>query len=324
VRFGFFVVITHFLKVHPGASGPVVFRENLISLPESRFPAAGERRLFMEMELRDAVHPEHARRLDTEGLRRHFLIGGLFPADGIRLVYSAYDRLIVGGCAPARPLELAADKKSIGADRFLERRELGVVNIGAPGTVTVDGKRFDLGPRDALYAGMGAEKIVFESADPKKPARFYFNSVPAHHAWPTVKVSEAAAARAALGEADKCNRRTINKYIHPDGVRSCQLVMGLTRLEPGSVWNTMPVHTHARRVEAYLYFDLAEKEVVFHVLGEPGETRHLVVRNGEAVLHPSWSIHAGAGTRSYSFIWGMAGENQTFSDMDEVPMTALR
>jgi 4-deoxy-L-threo-5-hexosulose-uronate ketol-isomerase len=276
------------------------------------------------MEIREAVHPEHARHFTTEELRRHFLVSALFPADDVRLVYSACDRLIVGGCAPVKPLMLKADHKVIGADSLLERREMGVINIGAPGVVTVDGKAYALSERDGLYIGMGAKEVSFESAEAARPARFYLNCAPAHHAYPTVKVGLAEAERSALGSPEKSNKRTICKYIHPKGVQSCQLVMGLTLLEPNNVWNTMPCHTHGRRMEAYLYFNLPGNEVVFQIIGEPTETRHLVVRNEEVVLHPSWSIHSGVGTSNYSFIWGMAGENQTFSDMDEVPMTSLR
>jgi 4-deoxy-L-threo-5-hexosulose-uronate ketol-isomerase len=276
------------------------------------------------MEIRNAVHPDQAVLLDTAELREHFLVQNLFVPGALKLVYTHYDRLIVGGACPVDALALEADPAVIGAAFLLERREMGVINIGAPGTVTVDGTRYPLGPKDGLYIGRGSRTVGFESADPRQPARFYLNSAPAHASHPTQAITPAAAAAVQLGSMEKSNRRTIRKYIHPDGVRSCQLVMGMTTLEAGSVWNTMPTHTHPRRIEAYLYFDLPEDEVVMHVMGEPRETRHLVVRDGEAVLSPSWSIHSGVGTCAYTFIWGMAGENQTFTDMDAVPMAALK
>jgi 4-deoxy-L-threo-5-hexosulose-uronate ketol-isomerase len=276
------------------------------------------------MEIRNAVHPDQAVLLDTAELREHFLVQNLFMPGALKLVYTHYDRLIVGGACPVEALALEADPAVIGAAFLLERREMGVINIGAPGAVTVDGTRTPLGPKDGLYIGRGSRTVSFESDDPRQPARFCINSAPAHASHPTQAIAPAAAAAVQLGSMEKSNRRTIRKYIHPDGVRSCQLVMGMTTLEAGSVWNTMPTHTHPRRIEAYLYFDLPEDEVVLHVMGEPRETRHLVVRDGEAVLSPSWSIHSGVGTCAYTFIWGMAGENQTFTDMDAVPMTALK
>ena len=276
------------------------------------------------MEIRNAIHPEHARQFDTKKLREHFLITNLFKPDEIRLVYSYYDRLIIGGICPQKALTLKVDEKIIGASYLLKRREMGVINIGARGRVSVDGEDFDMDSRDGLFIGMGAEVVVFSSADAKRPARFYINCAPAHMTYPTTKLTFNEAEPVHLGEREKSNKRTIRKYIHPDGARSCQLVMGMTTLEPGCVWNTMPVHTHQRRMEAYLYFEMAEEEVVFHFMGEPSETRHLVVRNEEVVLSPSWSIHSGAGTASYTFIWGMVGENQTFTDMDAVAMAELK
>lgn len=276
------------------------------------------------MEIRNAVHPDHAVLFDTEELREHFLIQNLFKPDEAKLVYSYFDRLIVGGVSPVSPLKLAVDEKVIGASFLLERRELGVINVGAAGVVTVDGESFDMSPKDGLYIGMGAEKLEFSSTDKKTPARFYLNCAPAHTHYPTSKVTFSEAEPIEMGEANQSNKRTIRKYIHPDGVKSCQLVMGMTTLETGSVWNTMPVHTHQRRMEAYFYFGFSNDQVVFHFMGEPAETRHIIVRNEEAVLSPSWSIHSGAGTGSYTFIWGMVGENQTFTDMDAVPMNELK
>jgi 4-deoxy-L-threo-5-hexosulose-uronate ketol-isomerase len=276
------------------------------------------------MEIRHAIHPEQAVYLDTAELREHFLIQDLFIPGEVKMVYTYYDRLIVGGLCPIRESTFQVDKAVIGAASLLERREMGIINIGGAGTVAVDGKRFELAAKEGLFIGMGARDVAFTSADPNRPAKFYFNCAPAHARYPAGKIAPADAEPVQLGSQEKSNRRTIRKYFHPDGLKSCQLVMGITTLEPGSVWNTMPVHTHQRRMEAYLYFDIPEDNVVMHLMGEPSETRHIVVRNEEAVLSPSWSIHSGAGTCSYTFIWGMVGENQTFTDMDAVPMQILR
>jgi 4-deoxy-L-threo-5-hexosulose-uronate ketol-isomerase len=276
------------------------------------------------MEIRNAVHPEHGAAMGTDELREHFLVEDLFQQGQTRMVYSYYDRLIIAGVVPREPLALAVDEKIIGASHLLERREMGIINIGAAGAITVDGTVFKMAPRDGLYIGMGAREIAFQSADASDPAKFYINCAPAHATYPTTRVSFAEAEPIHLGEMENSNKRTIRKYFHPDGVRSCQLVMGMTTLEPGCVWNTMPVHTHPRRMEAYLYFDMAADSVVFHFMGAPTETRHIIVRNEEVVLSPSWSIHSGSGTGSYTFIWGMVGENQTFTDMDGVPMSALK
>lgn len=276
------------------------------------------------MEIRQAIHPEHAAMLTTDEIREHFLVDDLFPSNQPRMVYSYYDRLIIAGVVPLEPTQLAVDEKIIGTAHLLDRREMGVINIGGAGKVHVDGDVLTMAPRDGLYIGMGAKEIAFESEDPQAPAKFYVNCAPAHATYPTAQVSFDTAEPIHLGEIENSNKRTIRKYFHPDGVRSCQLVMGMTTLEPGCVWNTMPVHTHPRRMEAYLYFDMAADNVVFHFMGEPAETRHIVVRNEEVVLSPSWSIHSGAGTGSYTFIWGMVGENQTFTDMDGVAMGELR
>jgi len=276
------------------------------------------------MEIRQAVHPEHAAMFATEDLRAHFLVEALFAPGQTRMVYSYYDRLIVAGVVPQDTLELDVDEKIIGASHLLERREMGIINVGGEGRLVVDGTEYPMAPRDGLYVGMGSREIVFRSADAAQPAKYYVNCAPAHKTYPTAKVAFAEADPIHLGEMENSNKRTIRKYFHPEGVRSCQLVMGMTTLEPGCVWNTMPVHTHPRRMEAYLYFDMAEDNVVFHFMGEPTETRHLVVRNEQVVLSPSWSIHSGAGTGSYTFIWGMLGENQTFTDMDGVDMADLR
>jgi len=276
------------------------------------------------MEIRNAIHPEHAVVFDTEELRENFLIQNLFAPDTFKLVYSYFDRLIVGGVCPLDPIKMAVDEKIIGSPYLLERREMGIINVGGQGSVSIDGAAYDLTPKDGLYVGMGAKDLKFSSKDKDDLARFYLNCAPAHAAHPTAKVTFKEAEPIEIGEMEQSNKRTIRKYIHPDGVKSCQLVMGLTTLETGCVWNTMPVHTHQRRMEAYFYFGMSDDQVVFHLMGEPSETRHIVVRNEEAVLSPSWSIHAGAGTSNYTFIWGMVGENQTFTDMDAVPMGVLK
>jgi len=276
------------------------------------------------MDVRPAVHPEHAKTLDSQGLREQFVIEKVFEADKVLLTYSLYDRIIVGGACPLSPLSLDIDPKIIGGETLLERRELGIINLGGKGTVSVDGDVFGLEKRDGLYIGMGAADVRFTSADKSDPAKFYLASTPAHTGHPTEKIPVAETEATDLGTAEECNERTINKYIHPDGVCSCQLVMGTTTLKPGSVWNTMPPHTHPRRIEAYLYFDMAKEDIVFHFMGEPSETRHLVVRNEQGVLSPSWSIHSGAGTAAYTLLWSMAGENQTFSDIDPVVLADMR
>lgn len=277
------------------------------------------------MEIRYPTHPEHVRTFTTEQLRSHFLIENLFSDGAITLVYSHIDRVITGGACPlAAPLALTGDPKELGAAYFLERRELGVVNVGGPGQVAVDGQRYPMQRLDGLYVGKGARDVTFASDDAAQPAYFYLSSMPAHASYPTTHIPISAAQPQHLGDISHSNERTIYKYIHPDGAQSCQLVMGVTLLEPNNMWNTMPAHTHVRRMEVYFYFDIADNNVVFHLMGEPPETRHLVIHNRQAVISPSWSIHAGVGTGNYSFIWAMAGENQTFADMDPVAMDALR
>ena len=277
------------------------------------------------MEQRYPVHPDEVKTFTTDELRQNFLIESLFVPGEIELVYSHIDRIITGGALPTNgPLALTGDPKALGAEFFLERREMGVVNIGGPGAITVDGQAFPMTKLDGLYIGRGARDVTFASDDPSNPARFYLSSTPAHASCPTTHIPLSAATPQHLGDLSNSNERTIYKYIHPDGVQSCQLVMGVTLLEPNNMWNTMPAHTHVRRMEVYLYFDLSGDNVVFHLMGEPDETRHLVVRNQQAVISPSWSVHAGVGTGNYTFIWAMAGENQTFSDMDPVAMTDLR
>ncbi len=276
------------------------------------------------METRNAIHPDHAAVLDTDELREQFLIEDLFTGDAPKLVYTFYDRLIVGGVKPAGPVEINIDPAVIGAEYLLERREMGVINIGGPGSIAVAGKEIAMAPRDGLYIGKGNKEIVFNSNDAATPARYYILSAPAHTEYPIDKITFVDAEPVEMGEMENSNKRTIRKYIHPDGVKSCQLVMGMTTLATGSIWNTMPPHSHQRRMEAYLYFDMKEDDLVFHFMGEADQTRHLVVREGQAALSPSWSIHAGAGTGRYTFIWGMAGENQAFTDMDHIPLSEIR
>ena len=276
------------------------------------------------MEIRHPVHPDHFLLFNTEEMRDNFLVTDLFVPDRPTLVYSFFDRLIVGGICPISPVSLDIDPEIIGSPFLLKRRELGLINVGGEGTVKADGAEFKIPSRDGLYLGMGTESLEFGSVDAARPACFYVLSAPAHRAYESMKIEAAGIEPVELGDPLTSNRRAINKYIHPGGVQSCQLVMGVTVLQPGSVWNTMPTHTHQRRMEAYFYFDLDDNQRVFHLMGEPEETRHLVLQNHQAVISPSWSIHSGVGTSAYSFIWGMAGENQDFDDMDHVTMERLK
>lgn len=275
------------------------------------------------MEIRNTVHPKDFETYTTERIRGEFLIRDLFVPGEMKLVYCHFDRMIVGGVCPTKAMVLEAGKE-IKADFFLERREMGVINVGPKGAVTVDGEEYDLETREGLYVGLGSKEVIFSSEDNDHPARFYLASGPAHKPYPTTKIRIRDAETTRLGFANESNVRILNKYIHPDGAKSCQLVMGVTELEPNNVWNSMPCHTHERRMEVYFYFDLPDDAVVFHFMGKPDETRHIVVRNEEAVISPSWSIHSGAGTSNYAFIWAMVGENQTFTDMDAVAMADLK
>jgi 4-deoxy-L-threo-5-hexosulose-uronate ketol-isomerase len=280
------------------------------------------------MEFRQSVHPEDAKHYETGRLRKNFLIERLFEPDSVKRVYSHIDRIIVLGVLPVKKtvgLDEGLDIfKSLGTEFFLQRRELGIINIGGAGKVTADGKEYVLDNRDGLYLGMGVKDVVFESEDSKEPAKFYCNSAPAHMKYPNIHITIDTVPKVHLGDAAQLNVRTINQYLHPARLETCQLMMGMTILEKGMVWNTMPCHTHERRMEVYFYFDIPEDGVVFHYMGRPDETRHLVVRNEEAVISPSWSIHSGVGTASYTFIWGMVGENKEFTDMDSVEMAALK
>lgn len=275
------------------------------------------------METRYSVDPVHFRTMTTADLREKFLIESLFDGNGPNLFYVDTDRVIIGGVSPSRPTPLAVDASITGSDNLLDRRELGIINLGEPGAVRADGKSYRLAGLDVLYVSTGTREIEFSSEDGSKPARFYLVCVPSHAKYPTSHMTQADAESEALGNQEQANRRTIYRYIHTGGIKSSQLVMGFTRLEPGNVWNTMPPHTHSRRSEVYLYFDFPKDDVVFHYMGSPQETRHLVVREGQAVASPSWSIHSGSGTRAYSFVWAMAGENQTFADMDGVSIAGI-
>ncbi len=268
--------------------------------------------------------PVRAATMNTESLRANFLVQDLFEPGAIRLAYCDADRAVVGGVVPTDvPIPLGTDD-ALRSAYFTERRELGVLNIGQAGSVTVDGARYEMGNLDCLYIGRGSRDIAFGSTDGARPAEFYLLSYPAHTTHPTTPAKKADAEVVRLGAEATCNKRALYKYIHPTGIKSCQLVLGFTQMEVGSAWNTMPPHTHLRRSEVYLYFGLPAEARVFHLMGEPTETRHLVVANKQVALSPSWSIHAGVGTTSYSFCWGMGGENQAFDDMDAVPIASLK
>lgn len=280
------------------------------------------------MEVRPGANPNDVKNYDTDRLRHDFLIQDVFVPGEIKTIYSQIDRIIVGSATPAgKALKLTAGDE-LRAAYFLERREMGVINIGGKGTMTLDGVKYDFDYKDGIYIGMGTKEVIFESADAANPAKFYFNSAPAHKTYPTVFINPEKDIlpenKKELGCLENANHRTIRKYILPGQVESCQLEMGMTALEPGSVWNTMPCHTHDRRMEVYLYFEVPENDVVLHYMGEPTQTRHIVMRNEEAVISPSWSIHSASATHAYTFIWGMVGENQDFDDMDDVDMKDLR
>lgn len=280
------------------------------------------------MEIRYSVNQKDFKRYTTQEIRDEFLITDLYKADEVVAVYSHVDRMVTLGCMPVNE-EVALDKgmdvwANFGTSYFLERREIGIFNIGSNGKIIVDGTVYSLGYKDCLYITRGAKEVHFSSDDGNTPAKFYMVSAPAHCSYETKLIKIEEAAKKALGALETSNKRIINQFIHPDVLKTCQLLMGMTVLEPGCVWNTMPVHTHERRMEVYMYFEIPKNNVVFHMMGEGNETRHIVMNNEQAVISPSWSIHAGAGTSNYAFIWAMGGENQAFDDMDTIPTKELR
>lgn len=276
-----------------------------------------------DMEIRFASGVGETNQMNTEQLRKNFLVPDLFVADQLRLVYSHYDRVIIGGANPvAKTIELF-NHPELRAEFFLERRELGVINVGGDGLVIADGKEFRLRKLDCVYLGKGTKTVKFKSKGKKEPALFYLLSAPAHHKYPNRLMPREKADPVELGAVETANKRTVYKYIHLDGIKSCQLVMGLTVLAPGSVWNSIPPHTHTRRMEVYFYFDLAAEHRIMHFMGQPQETRHIIMANNEAVISPPWSTHYGCGTCNYGFIWGMAGENLVYTDMDPAPVSTL-
>lgn len=278
----------------------------------------------MQLEIRYAEHPDDMKRYDTKEMREHFHFAPVFARDEISLCYTHSDRVVFGGAYPVDKALRLEGGRDFGTEVFLERRELGIICIAGTGTVSADGAEYAMKKGDGLYIGKGVRDVLFSAGDKANPPKFYMASTPAHTAYPVAFIPIEKANPRKLGEAAAVNVRTIYQYVHPAVCKSCQLVMGMTVLEEGSVWNTMPCHTHERRMEVYFYFDMKSGGVVFHLHGRPAETRHIVMRNEEAVISPSWSIHAGAGTAAYTFIWAMAGENQTFDDMDTVPAAELQ
>jgi 4-deoxy-L-threo-5-hexosulose-uronate ketol-isomerase len=276
------------------------------------------------MEIRFQNSPKETASMHTEELRKNFVCESLMQDDKLNLVYSHYDRVIIGGVKPVHSSIQLENEEELKAAYFLERREMGIINIGGPGKVTAGGESFELHKLDCLYLGKETREVSFQSTDATNPALFYLLCTPAHHIYPTVKMTREEAAPVEMGAVETSNQRTIYKYIHLDGIRSCQLVMGLTVLKTGSVWNSVPPHTHTRRMEVYYYFDVPENQVVFHFMGEPQQTRHVILSNNQAAISAPWSVHFGSGTSNYGFIWGMAGENQAFPDMDPTPVSTLK
>ncbi len=289
----------------------------------------------MKFDIRYANHPDDSKNYDTKTLREKYLIEKLFEADEILLTYSHQDRIIAGGAMPVKKTLSLGTFKELATAYFLERREMGVINIGGAGVITLDGKKYDIGHKEGIYIGMGTKQVEFSSADGKNPAKFYINSSPAHKAYPTVKIVKPVEGKNPpegvkycvqrhLGTIEGINKRTINQFIIGDVCESCQLAMGMTELVEGSAWNTLPSHTHERRMEVYMYFEVPEDQAVIHLMGKPDETRHIIMHNEQAVISPSWSIHSGVGTHNYTFIWGMCGENQAYDDMDNIATKDLK
>lgn len=289
----------------------------------------------MKFDIRYANHPDDSKKYDTKELREKYLIKKLFEADDILLTYSHQDRIIAGGAMPVKKTLSLGTFKELATNYFLERREMGVINIGGAGTVTLDGKTYDIGFKEGIYIGMGTKQVEFSSKNEKQPAKFYINSSPAHKTYPTVKIVKPVEGVPApegvkycvqrhLGTLEGINKRTINQFIIGDVCESCQLAMGMTELAEGSAWNTLPSHTHERRMEVYMYFEVPADQAVIHLMGKPDETRHIIMHNEQAVISPSWSIHSGVGTHNYTFIWGMCGENQAYDDMDNIATSDLK
>lgn len=289
----------------------------------------------LKFDIRYSNHPDDSKHYTTKELREKYLIEKLFEADEILLTYSHQDRIIAGGAMPVKETLSLGTCKDLATAYFLERRELGVINIGGPGVMTLDGKKWEIGHKEGIYVGLGTKEVEFSSVDSKNPAKFYINSSPAHKAYPTVKITKPVegveppagtryCVQRHLGDASSINKRTINQFIIGDVCESCQLAMGMTEIADGSAWNTLPSHTHERRMEVYMYFELPESEAVIHLMGQPQETRHIIMHNEQAVISPSWSIHSGVGTHNYTFIWGMCGENQTYDDMDNIKTVDLK
>ena len=276
------------------------------------------------MDNRFAISPAEAKQMDTASLRNAFLIETIFVPGEVTLTLTHYDRYIAGGAMPVNKEIALPNPDKLKAKYFLERRELGVINVGGKGSISVDGEKFDLDFKEALYVGKEKKDVIFSSADTSRPAKFYINSAPAHHSYPTKKVTREIAEIVELGSPATANHRVINKLLVNSVLPSCQLQMGMTELKSGSVWNTMPPHTHDRRMEVYFYFEVPEGQSVCHFMGEPQETRHIWMQNEQAVISPNWSIHAGAGSSNYTFIWGMAGENLDYGDMDHSAIKDLR
>ncbi|MDB5141039.1 MAG: 5-dehydro-4-deoxy-D-glucuronate isomerase [Mucilaginibacter sp.] len=276
------------------------------------------------MKILHSVHPDDFKKYDTALIRERFLIADTVQKDTINCVYTHYDRMIVGTANPVTEQLFLTSYPNLRAGYFLERREIGIINVAGQGTITADGQSYELNKFDCLYIGKGVKNVAFSSKNIEDPAVFYLLSAPAHTTYPATLLTIDNAAKVDAGSAANANLRTINKYIHADGIKSCQLVMGLTILHAGSVWNTMPAHTHDRRMEAYFYFDLPDGQKIVHYMGEGNETRHIMMNNYEAVVSPPWSIHSGCGTANYNFIWGMAGENMDYTDMDPIAITDLK
>lgn len=282
----------------------------------------------IKLDVRYANHPDDSKKYDTAELREKYVIEKLFEPDSVLLTYSHQDRIIAGGAMPVKEKLSLSTFDELRTAYFLERREMGVINVGGAGVITLDGKSYKVGFKEGMYIGMGTKEVVFSSENAKNPAKFYINSCPAHHSYETVLINrellKKVGAVRELGDAKSINKRTLNQFINPAVCKSCQLAMGMTELAEGSAWNTLPSHTHERRMEVYMYFELPETEAVVHLMGTPQETRHVILHNEQAVISPSWSIHSGVGTHNYTFIWGMCGENQTYDDMDNIATKDLK